>query len=281
MSLLPVTYVYSKKSWMNSDIMNNYVKQLDLRMRAEKRNIILLLDNAPSHPSADSYNASNVRIHFLPPNTTAFLQPMDAGIIRTFKAHYRKLFIRHIIQQYDTGISANVASKLDIKQAIDYIAEAMEQVTSVTIRNCWARTKILPIDDNLANEDHTEDTEQELVNLIERLGVSNPMSADSYLTIPGEKITEEILLDERQIATELEMQESNAAVNESSDSEQEELPVTYSEALAGFQIALRYLQQQNDTQLAHIKIIKDNISNLNRKIIDSKKQKKLDSYFQL
>ena len=35
-------------------------------------------------------NLTNVRVHFLPPNTTAFLQPCDAGIINSFKANYKK-----------------------------------------------------------------------------------------------------------------------------------------------------------------------------------------------
>ncbi len=32
----------------------------------------------------------NVDVHFLPPNTTSKIQPMDAGIIMTFKKNYRR-----------------------------------------------------------------------------------------------------------------------------------------------------------------------------------------------
>jgi len=51
---------------------------------------LLLLDNAPTHSISESINLTNVRVHFLPPNTTAFLQPCDAGIINSFKANYKK-----------------------------------------------------------------------------------------------------------------------------------------------------------------------------------------------
>ena len=33
---------------------------------------------------------TNIMLVFLPPNTTAKTQPMDAGVIRNIKAHYRK-----------------------------------------------------------------------------------------------------------------------------------------------------------------------------------------------
>lgn len=47
---------------------------------------------------------TNIELVYLPPNTTAHLQPMDAGIIRSFKAKYKKEFCNHIIRQFDSGI---------------------------------------------------------------------------------------------------------------------------------------------------------------------------------
>ena len=48
---------------------------------------------------------TNIEIVYLPPNTTAHLQPMDAGIIRSFKARYKGEFCNHIIHQFDSGIN--------------------------------------------------------------------------------------------------------------------------------------------------------------------------------
>ncbi len=48
---------------------------------------------------------TNIEIVYLPPNTTAHLQPMDAGIIHSFKARYKREFCNHIIYQFDNGIN--------------------------------------------------------------------------------------------------------------------------------------------------------------------------------
>jgi hypothetical protein len=41
----------------------------------------LLLDNASSHNAENIPTLSNIKVHFLPPNTTSILQPLDQGII--------------------------------------------------------------------------------------------------------------------------------------------------------------------------------------------------------
>ena len=47
---------------------------------------------------------TNIELIYLPPNTTAHLQPMDAGIIHSFKSKYKREFCNHIIRQFDAGI---------------------------------------------------------------------------------------------------------------------------------------------------------------------------------
>ena len=54
-------------------------------MRRQNRNILLLVDNAPTHVLYETTNLTNIVIKYLSPNTTAHLQPCDQGIINSFK----------------------------------------------------------------------------------------------------------------------------------------------------------------------------------------------------
>ena len=104
------SYFANKKAWMTSEIFTEWLKQFDLQMLAEGRKALLLLDNAPSH--IFDTELKSTRIAFLPPNSTSVLQPMDAGIIRTFKAYYKKLFLRWTLDQAETEEDL---SKLNLK----------------------------------------------------------------------------------------------------------------------------------------------------------------------
>ena len=127
---------------MRSDIFIEWLKHLDNYFRTLDRKILLLIDNAGSHfnpkrlekndddhinneemideydseqgsgqnhnkkkkPEKKGPNFTNIELVYLPPNTTAHLQPMDAGIIHSFKAKYKQEFCKHLIRQFDSGI---------------------------------------------------------------------------------------------------------------------------------------------------------------------------------
>ncbi|KAE8898636.1 hypothetical protein PF005_g16096 [Phytophthora fragariae] len=86
-------YRSNKMAWMTGDVFRDWLINFDRDMRASGRQILLLLDNASSHTS-DNLVLTNVRLEPLTPNTTAFLQPMDGGIIADFMRSYRKQQLR-------------------------------------------------------------------------------------------------------------------------------------------------------------------------------------------
>src|SRR4051812_3591130 len=82
---LPLDYYWNQKSWMQVSIWNEYIKKFNTRMRRQNRNILLLVDNAPTHALYETTHLTNITIKYLPPNTTTHLQPCDQGIINSFK----------------------------------------------------------------------------------------------------------------------------------------------------------------------------------------------------
>jgi len=62
-NLLPVQYRNNKKAWMTSTIFDDWLRSFDKKMRSQKRNVLLFVDNAPSHPRA---TVKNAKLVFLP-----------------------------------------------------------------------------------------------------------------------------------------------------------------------------------------------------------------------
>ena len=85
------SYYHNKKAWMTGYIFSEWLHHCDdYIMRKKNRPVLLLLDNVSSHVTASDTPLQCVKLHFLPLNTTSHLQPLDAGIIKAFKAYYRR-----------------------------------------------------------------------------------------------------------------------------------------------------------------------------------------------
>ncbi|CAI5967929.1 unnamed protein product [Closterium sp. NIES-64] len=124
------------KGWMTSLLFTRYIEQLDATMDAEDRTIVVLLDNANSHNlttegavTEDLFGfrtraLKNVRLVFMPPNTTCFIQPLDQGLIAMANALYRQHWLRAF-----TGM---------------WTAEGATSAAASTIQRCWWRTGCLP-----------------------------------------------------------------------------------------------------------------------------------------
>ncbi|GBC13711.2 tigger transposable element-derived protein 6-like [Rhizophagus irregularis DAOM 181602=DAOM 197198] len=175
----------------------------------------------PLKKEKPAVDLTNIELVYLPPNTTAHLQPMDAGIIHSFKAKYKQEFCRHLIRQFDSGVD-HVKNKLNIKEAIDYIAESWNNVTPTTIQNCWIKTGILPScdDDNTDEEDLDDD---ELENLLINLPEETADVLEYFQLLDREIPTEEHLTEEQII--DMVRNEENQVEESEDDDENEEIPL--------------------------------------------------------
>lgn len=126
---LPTEYVANKKAWMTSEFFINWLHQVDKQMTKRKRRIVMIVDNCPAHPHVPGLKS--IKLVFLPPNTTSVTQPMDQGVIRNLKLHYRKL----VIQKQITAIDTKTEFAITVLDGIRMLNHAWSKVTQTTIAN--------------------------------------------------------------------------------------------------------------------------------------------------
>lgn len=134
MKKLPVTWCNNRTSWMNSCIFTNWLYEFDGIIEKQNRKILLFLDNAPVHPP--DVKLKNITLKFFPANTTARIQPLDQGVIKAFKAHYRKQLVQHLIANAKTSYSADDVT-ITALDAVCWIACAWKSITEATLRNTF------------------------------------------------------------------------------------------------------------------------------------------------
>ncbi|CAI5517745.1 unnamed protein product [Closterium sp. Naga37s-1] len=140
-------------------LFTHFISQLNAAMYAENRHIVVLLDNASSHMLRSEHAwseivcgmrttcMSNVRLVFLPPNTTAFIQPLDHGIIAIAKARYRQHWLRAFsaLWNADGATSAVARYRPNLCDVLGWLSAAWTSVGARTIQRCWWRTGCLPL----------------------------------------------------------------------------------------------------------------------------------------
>jgi transcriptional regulator with XRE-family HTH domain len=189
-SNLPVTWKANRTAWMNAKLFSEWLTEINKVMKKNSRQILLFLDNAPCHPH--DLELSNIKFVFFPPNTTSIVQPLDQGVINSFKCHYRRMLVKHIIAQCTMAHSIDQINVTAL-DAIRWIDEAWKTVTSTTIRNGFSSAGFCSIPSNqhtsdhdivLTNEDEHQSSIKNLDDLLSHLGMDgNRMSAIELINI--------------------------------------------------------------------------------------------------
>ncbi|KAK4509834.1 uncharacterized protein ATC70_007138 [Mucor velutinosus] len=138
-----VEYHSLPNAWMNTDIFRKYIKRLNASFVYSGRKVALLVDNASVHKLKEEL--SNIKLIFLPANTTSKLKPLDAGIIANFKAQFRWHQYYRALNKYLAGVNLDLTEeyRMDEVNALYFLADSWIKVKPQTIQNCWDHTKIL------------------------------------------------------------------------------------------------------------------------------------------
>ncbi|KAI5099209.1 hypothetical protein C0J45_11348 [Silurus meridionalis] len=129
--VLQCDYDSQPSASITGDLFSAWVKKWDRKFQAEKRKVALIVDNCRAYPDVPGLKA--IKIFYPPPNTTGKLQPMDQGIIQVLKVHYRKLLMR----QYLLHDKKKAQYTPSLRDAINFLRSAWNDVKKETISNCW------------------------------------------------------------------------------------------------------------------------------------------------
>jgi hypothetical protein len=163
---LGIYYLHNKKAWMTSLFFENYFRCFND------------YDNAPSH-AFGHLEIPNLEICRLLANTTSRLQPLDAGIISSFKRHYHKHHLEHALHCIEIGQCPYKAGQLT---AMHWIWAACNEIDLSVFVNCLRHSMLLlssvtstPVESIIQPQD------DELTELIANLHLENPLSVEVFL----------------------------------------------------------------------------------------------------
>ena len=106
---LPVIYRHQKNAWVDAtnfkDLFPNHfvpmTKEQLIELGVEPK-VLLIMANCSAHPSEEELNTDDgsAKSHFLPPNVTSLIQPMDQGVLERMNRIYRKSLLRDLTRNH-------------------------------------------------------------------------------------------------------------------------------------------------------------------------------------
>ena len=216
---LPCQYRAQKKSWMTGVLFEEWVRKRDSSFRAQTRKVALLIDNCPAHPEIK--NLTNINLIFLPPNTTSVLQPMEQGVIRGLKAHYRKKVVRLCVKAVESN---KPLTKISILQATKHLVSSWNAVSKETIVNCFKKSNISQSNQQAAvsvDGDPFKRLQEDLEKLHE-LGngaIQPNLSAESFVDLDSEVLKSASFSNDDDIIAEIIEGENEESEDDQDDEE--------------------------------------------------------------
>ncbi|CAG8693619.1 17712_t:CDS:2 [Dentiscutata erythropus] len=221
---MPFMYRNNTKAWMITTFFQDWLKEFDCQvgLKHDSQHALLLLDKCS-----------------------------NAGIIISFKRHYRYHYILWMLQQIEAGNHAEDL-KMDVLQAI----------------RC---AKTIFIDSEI----------DELAVLIENLYFSDPMQVEEFLSIPEENFVYEVPDDDYIISEIVKIFLKNKEdLDETEEMDNSsEIPIVSADlALESLETVYMYLLQQDNTS-EQLKLVDKVKKVIKEKKVGAIKQSQIDQYF--
>ena len=281
---IPMMYHFNNKSWMNGAIFEEYLQWFDAQFPGRK--VLLLMDSFSAHESAlealerGDKALRNTRVEFLPKNATSLYQPLDQGIIRNTKVHYRRHWMKYILNLTMDG--KDPIAEVTLLHALWWFTEAwLKEVKPETIANCWWKSAILgERRESTSNSNDWDDAFGEILQMAEAMNVQDTEEELADFINPAEEQVEDI---EDQLAHLAEVYSEVTLPEEEQDKEDGTLEnVMTQEGVDALDRYILYEKQQGDLSFDRILTLEKRLralrTKLNEEKCKQKKQSSLDSW---
>ncbi len=178
--------------------------------------VLLIIDNAPGHPTSIKLENSDIEILFLPPNTTSLIQPLDQGLISTFKAYYTRRTFRRILEASEQPNFLGVMDcwkTYSIKECIANIDASIKELKPSTINGCWRNIWPEAVEKSSSIPDLTND-------LLEIVSIARNVPGEGFEDMSSSDVEEVINADVDELGEE-DLEELLQDSESESDSEEE------------------------------------------------------------
>ena len=265
---------------MTGVLFEEWVRKLHSSFRAQSTKVALLIGNCPAHPEIK--NLTNINLIFLPPNTMSVLQPMDQGVIRSLKAHYRKKVVRLCIKAVESN---KQLPKVSIHQTVKHLVSSWNAVSKETTVNCFKKSNISQSNQQAAvndDDDPFKSLQEDLEKLheLDNDAIQPNLSTKSFADLDSEVVTSASFSNDNDIIAEV--IEGENEENEDDQDDEESTPPTRP-STNGVEDALETLQDLSmfSTRGDEIRSLVLNMESLLvRERIDNLKQSVVTDFFE-
>uniref|UniRef100_A0A8B9QHH0 Tigger transposable element-derived protein 3 n=1 Tax=Apteryx owenii TaxID=8824 RepID=A0A8B9QHH0_APTOW len=129
---MPWTYRASSLARMTAPLFAEWLREFNEEMQRKGKSVVLFLDKHEAHPYLE---LSNVRMVFVPPATT-LVQPLDRGIIRDLKGHYRRRMLTRLPLRAGSPAERG-AERPTLLDALHMLVQAWGDVRPAVITSCF------------------------------------------------------------------------------------------------------------------------------------------------
>ncbi|KAL4126596.1 hypothetical protein QTP88_010808 [Uroleucon formosanum] len=281
---IPLTYKSQKNAWMNADLFVEWfqhtfvpeVKPFQQNIGKEGK-VLLLLSNAPSHPSTETLNAINDKfeVKFFPSNVTSLIQPMDQNVIETLKRLYRKELMRRLLidDQNDEESFLSFYKKINLKDCCYMLVGAWKCVQNCTLERSWNKL-LKQVEDTQNVEPNVEIAEiQECISQVHVFSDCDEENISEWLLMDTNDPGYQILSDDKIVRNLFEEDETEEEENETDDLTEGENGPSHSKAFDALDLVFKWFERQeesNTTQLLQLRRLRDLALNLDLILTDHK-----------